>query len=153
MVILGALFTFLAIAYSTTRAATQGSSIGTHSGQIQLDDAEQGEDHTLITTEPSERRRMRAEALRAAVEAGYRNPNPSGFLFFFFFCFGLMKLICSVLFRLLRWKNPTMKIASTRGPLGQKMPATETTNVDPYNTNTRHSTLSFSLPRVIQHVY
>ena len=87
MVILGALFTFLAIAYSTTRAATQGSSIGTHSGQIQLDDAEQGEDHTLITTEPSERRRMRAEALRAAVEAGYRTPIHLVFSFFFFFLF------------------------------------------------------------------
>lgn len=71
MVILGALFTFLAIAYSTTRAATQGSSIGTgQSGAIRLD-AEQGEDHSLITNEPSERRRMRTEALRAAIEAGY----------------------------------------------------------------------------------
>jgi len=71
MVIVGAVFTFLAIAYSTTRAATQGSSIGTgQSGAIRLD-AEQGEDHTLISNEPSERRRMRAEALRQAVEAGY----------------------------------------------------------------------------------
>ena len=70
MVILGAVFTFLAIAYSTTRAATQGSSIGTNqSGTIRLD-SEQGEDHSLITNEPSERRRMRAEALRAAVDAG-----------------------------------------------------------------------------------
>lgn len=70
-VILGALFTFLAIAYSTTRAATQGSSIGTsQSGAIRLD-SEQGEDHGLITSEPSERRRMRVEALRAAVEEGY----------------------------------------------------------------------------------
>ena len=70
MVILGAVFTFLAIAYSTTRAATQGSSIGTNTGPIRLDE-EQGEDHTLITNEPSERRRMRAEALQAAVDAGY----------------------------------------------------------------------------------
>ena len=71
MVVLGAAFTFLAIAYSTTRAATQGSSIGTgQTGAIRLDN-EQGEDHGLITTEPSERRRMRADALRAAVEAGY----------------------------------------------------------------------------------
>jgi serine incorporator 1/3 len=70
MVILGAVFTFLAIAYSTTRAATQGSSIGTNeSGAIRLD-AEQGEDHGLITNEPSERRRMRTEALQAAVDAG-----------------------------------------------------------------------------------
>ena len=70
MVILGAVFTFLAIAYSTTRAATQGSSIGTNqSGIIRLD-SEQGEDHSLITNEPSERRRMRAEALRAAVDEG-----------------------------------------------------------------------------------
>ena len=73
MVILGAAFTFLAIAYSTTRAATQGSSIGTNqpSGAIRLD-TEQGEDHSLVTAEPSERRRMRMEALQAAVEAGYR---------------------------------------------------------------------------------
>ena len=71
MVILGAMFTFLAIAYSTTRAATQGSSLGTNqSGSIHLD-TEQGEDHSLITNEPSERRRMRAEALQAAVDAGY----------------------------------------------------------------------------------
>jgi hypothetical protein len=72
MVILGALFTFLAIAYSTTRAATQGTSIGANQppGAIRLD-SEQGEDnHTLITSEPSERRRMRADVLRAAVDAG-----------------------------------------------------------------------------------
>src|SRR5277367_691709 len=75
MVILGAAFTFLAIAYSTTRAATQGSSIGTNQpGSIRLD-AEQGEDHDLVTTEPSERRRMRAEAFQAAVEAGYLSPS------------------------------------------------------------------------------
>jgi serine incorporator 1/3 len=72
MIILGAMFTFLAIAYSTTRAATQGSSIGTNQseGAIRLD-PEAGEDHGLISNEPSERRRMRADALRAAVEAGY----------------------------------------------------------------------------------
>jgi len=71
MVILGAMFTFLAIAYSTTRAATQGSSIGTNQsdGAIRLD-TEAGEDHGLISSEPSERRRMRTEALQAAVDAG-----------------------------------------------------------------------------------
>jgi Serine incorporator (Serinc) len=75
MVILGAAFTFLAIAYSTTRAATQGSSIGTsQSGTIRLD-PEEGEDHSLVTNEPSERRRMRAEALQAAVDAGYSRPS------------------------------------------------------------------------------
>ena len=75
MVILGAAFTFLAIAYSTTRAATQGSSIGTsQSGPIRLD-TEEGEDHSLVTNEPSERRRMRAEALQAAVDAGYSRPS------------------------------------------------------------------------------
>jgi hypothetical protein len=69
-VILGAAFTFLAIAYSTTRAATQGSSIGTNqSGAIRLD-TESAEDHNLVSSEPSERRRMRVEALQAAVEAG-----------------------------------------------------------------------------------
>jgi hypothetical protein len=74
MVILGAMFTFLAIAYSTTRAATQGSSIGTNQsdGAIRLD-TEAGEDHGLISSEPSERRRMRTEALQAAVDAGYLN--------------------------------------------------------------------------------
>jgi serine incorporator 1/3 len=71
MVILGAVFTFLAIAYSTTRAATQGSSIGTsQSGQIRLDEEQAEDTHGLITTDPSERRRMRMEALQAAVDAG-----------------------------------------------------------------------------------
>src|SRR5271170_6688666 len=76
MVILGAVFTFLAIAYSTTRAATQGSSIGTNQPSgIRLDTEEGGEDHSLVTNEPSERRRMRTEALQAAVDAGYPSPT------------------------------------------------------------------------------
>lgn len=75
MVVLGAMFTFLAIAYSTTRAATQGSSIGASQGAIRLD-AEACEDRGLITSQPSERRRMRQEALQAAVEAGYLIPIP-----------------------------------------------------------------------------
>jgi serine incorporator 1/3 len=67
-VFLGAAFTFLAIAYSTTRAATQGSSIGTNqSGAIRLDS---GDDRNLVSSEPAERRDMHVEAVQAAVEAG-----------------------------------------------------------------------------------
>ncbi|OLL24264.1 Membrane protein TMS1 [Neolecta irregularis DAH-3] len=69
-VIVGAIFTFLAISYSTTRAATQTSSLGAASvksgGYVRVDDAE----HGLVRTEPSTRARMRSEALLAAVESG-----------------------------------------------------------------------------------
>jgi len=69
-VIVGAIFTFLAIAYSTTRAATQGSSLGAVSvkstGYLRVGDSE----HGLIRTEPSAKARMRSEALLAAVESG-----------------------------------------------------------------------------------
>jgi hypothetical protein len=70
-IVLGAIITMLTIAYTTTRAATQGFALGTGSGQgyIRVGDAEA--EHTLIDQQPtSSRREMRAEALRAAVEAG-----------------------------------------------------------------------------------
>ncbi|KAJ5923688.1 hypothetical protein N7454_008933 [Penicillium verhagenii] len=67
-VILGAIVTMATIAYTTTRAATQGIALGSKGGHsyIQLDDDE----HGLVTQQPNTRREMRAEALRAAVESG-----------------------------------------------------------------------------------
>ena len=69
-VVIGAIVTMLTIAYTTTRAATQGIALGSnasHSGSYQkLADSE----HDLISTQPSSRKQMRAEALRAAVEEG-----------------------------------------------------------------------------------
>ncbi|KAL1411125.1 Membrane protein tms1 [Vanrija albida] len=74
-VILGALFTFVAIAYSTSRAATQSKAlVGNRKapGQIALGD-EGGEDGEvrLITNQPKGRRdEMRYQAILAAVNAG-----------------------------------------------------------------------------------
>jgi hypothetical protein len=71
-VVLGAIVTMLTIAYTTTRAATQGFALGAKAGannyaQISSEDYE----HGLVDQQPrSSRREMRAEALRAAVEAG-----------------------------------------------------------------------------------
>ena len=71
-IILGAVITMLTVAYTTTRAATQGFALGTsHAAsnqytQVATDDFE----HGLITQQPSTRRQMRANALRAAVESG-----------------------------------------------------------------------------------
>jgi hypothetical protein len=70
-IIMGAIITLLTIAYTTTRAATQGVALGSNgaAGYSQLADTDGGE-HGLVTQQPSERREMRAEALRAAVESG-----------------------------------------------------------------------------------
>lgn len=69
-VVIGAIVTMLTIAYTTTRAATQGFALGSAGGSyVRLDDAEP--EHGLVNQQPpSSRREMRAEALRAAVEAG-----------------------------------------------------------------------------------
>lgn len=82
-VLLGALFTFLAIAYSTSRAATQSKALagkkGTSTGPIALpaDDDEvhaEGENtgHVrLVTNQPKARKdQMRYDAIKAAVDAG-----------------------------------------------------------------------------------
>lgn len=67
-VILGAIVTMLTIAYTTTRAATQGFAIGSNPGksnkyaQVTQDDYE----HGLVTQQPASRR----EIMRAAVESG-----------------------------------------------------------------------------------
>jgi hypothetical protein len=64
-IVLGAIFTFLAIAYTTTRAATQSSI--SRGGSTQYEPL--ASEHSLVTQEPS-RSAMRQEALRAAVESG-----------------------------------------------------------------------------------
>jgi hypothetical protein len=74
-VILGALFTFLAIAYSTTRAATQSKAlVGKKAGgAIALPTTgEEGADdhHPMVTNQPRRKDPMRYEAMKAAVEAG-----------------------------------------------------------------------------------
>jgi len=77
MVILGAIFTFLAIAYSTSRAATSSKAFSgkkgskSSNGAIRLpsDDLE-GELDTVITKQPTKQDSLRIQALMAAVEAG-----------------------------------------------------------------------------------
>ena len=71
-IVIGAIITMLTIAYTTTRAATQGIALGSNTGHKynQLPDSDGGE-HGMVDQQPqSSRREMRAEALRAAVEAG-----------------------------------------------------------------------------------
>ena len=71
-VILGAIVTMLTIAYTTTRAATQGLAMGSNAGhsnpyaEIATDDYS----HDLVTQQPRSRREMRAEVIRAAIEEG-----------------------------------------------------------------------------------
>ncbi|KAL9041817.1 MAG: hypothetical protein Q9214_003977 [Letrouitia sp. 1 TL-2023] len=70
-IVIGAIVTMATIAYTTTRAATQGIALGNtaHDDYSKLPQ-EEG-DHGLVEQQPnSSRREMRAEALRAAVEAG-----------------------------------------------------------------------------------
>ena len=71
-VVIGAVVTMLTIAYTTTRAATQGIALGSQGSYsnysaVETDDYE----HGLVTQQPrSTRREMRQEALRAAEESG-----------------------------------------------------------------------------------
>lgn len=81
MVVLGAIFTFLAIAYSTSRAATQSKALrgkkqGLSSGAIRLPDSD-GADEELATVvgnvnreQPTKKESLRQQALRAAVDEG-----------------------------------------------------------------------------------
>lgn len=63
-IVLGALFTFLAIAYTTTRAATQSSTYREYERLAP-------DEHSLVTQEPEPTRMaLRQEALRRAVEEG-----------------------------------------------------------------------------------
>ena len=66
-VIIGAIVTMLTVAYTTTRAATQGVALGGNGKKIQLPD---DDEHDLVTQQPDSRREMRAQALRQAVEEG-----------------------------------------------------------------------------------
>ena len=72
-IVIGAIVTFITVAYTTTRAATyglalgqQGNSYSNSYSQLNSEDYE----HGLITQQPESRREMRAAALRAAVESG-----------------------------------------------------------------------------------
>jgi hypothetical protein len=66
-VVIGAIVTMLTVAYTTTRAATQGIALGAKVKKIQLSD---DDEHDLVTQQPDSRRVMRAAALRQAVEEG-----------------------------------------------------------------------------------
>ncbi|KAI6025300.1 serine incorporator/TMS membrane protein [Pisolithus microcarpus] len=74
-VVLGAVFTFLAIAYSTSRAATQSRALvgkGRKIGSVQLpiDDSSQQSEMGVVSTQPERMESPRYQALLAAVEAG-----------------------------------------------------------------------------------
>lgn len=70
-IVIGAIVTMLTIAYTTTRAATQGIALGSQGSHPYSKLADEEIEHGLIDQQPSNNRReMRAEALRAAVEAG-----------------------------------------------------------------------------------
>lgn len=72
-VILGAIVTFVTVAYTTTRAATYGLALGAQGNSMANSYVRLGTDdfeHGLVTTQPESRREMRAAALRAAVESG-----------------------------------------------------------------------------------
>jgi len=71
-VILGAIFTFLAIAYSTSRAATQSRALvgKKKSGAIELPGDEHHSEMGVVNTQPSRTESPRYQALLAAVEAG-----------------------------------------------------------------------------------
>jgi len=74
-VVLGAVFTFLAIAYSTSRAATQSKAlVGKKKGGVQLplDDSmlEARAELSVVNTQPNRIESPRYQALLAAVEAG-----------------------------------------------------------------------------------
>ncbi|KAG6910004.1 hypothetical protein DXG01_014004 [Tephrocybe rancida] len=74
VVVFGGIFTFLAIAYSTTRAATQSRALVGNKGKkgrVELPEDEGGHSELgYVTTQPSRMESPRYQALLAAVEAG-----------------------------------------------------------------------------------
>ncbi|KAF8857930.1 membrane protein-like protein TMS1 [Acephala macrosclerotiorum] len=66
-IVIGAIVTMLTVAYTTTRAATQGVALGGSGKSVRLPDEDE---HDLVTQQPDSRREMRAAALRQAVEEG-----------------------------------------------------------------------------------
>jgi hypothetical protein len=69
-IVLGAIVTMATIAYTTTRAATQGIALGSKGGHSYSQLGSEDNEHGLVTQQPTSRREMRAEALRAAVASG-----------------------------------------------------------------------------------
>lgn len=73
-IVLGAIITFLTVAYTTTRAATYGLALGgtrgNSYGALHNSDSAISEHNLIDPTQPTSRREMRAEALRQAVESG-----------------------------------------------------------------------------------
>lgn len=73
-IVLGAIFTFLAIAYSTSRAATQSRALvgkGKKGGAVQLPIDDEGHAELgVVNTQPGRMESPRYQALLAAVEAG-----------------------------------------------------------------------------------
>ena len=70
--VLGAALTFIAIAYSTTRAATQSRALvgKKRNGEIQLSDDRDAHEVGFVSSQPSRTETPRYQALVAAVEAG-----------------------------------------------------------------------------------
>lgn len=66
-IVIGAIVTMLTVAYTTTRAATQGVALGGQGKSVRLPEEDE---HDLVTQQPDSRREMRAAALRQAVEEG-----------------------------------------------------------------------------------
>ena len=66
-IVIGAVVTMLTVAYTTTRAATQGVALGGKGKSVHLPE---DDEHDLVTQQPDSRREMRAAALRQAVEEG-----------------------------------------------------------------------------------
>ncbi len=69
-VVIGAIVTMLTIAYTTTRAATQGVAMGSKKQAAYVQLGSEEVEHGLVTQQPSTQREMRADALRAAVASG-----------------------------------------------------------------------------------
>lgn len=69
-IVMGAIVTMLTIAYTTTRAATQGVALGARSSAAYSQVSDDEVEHGLVTQQPTTRRELRAEALRSAVASG-----------------------------------------------------------------------------------
>lgn len=86
VVVFGGIFTFLAIAYSTTRAATQSRVLvgKGKKGRVQLpidDDVNGDSELGYVNTQPSRTESPRYQALLAAVNAGYAPPSLSWYIY------------------------------------------------------------------------
>ncbi|KAN0120796.1 Serine incorporator/TMS membrane protein [Russula decolorans] len=75
--VLGAGLTFIAIAYSTTRAATQSRALvgKRRNGEIQLSDDRDAHEVGIVSSQPGRTETPRYQALLAAVEAGAIPPS------------------------------------------------------------------------------